>query len=205
MDNEDEELLRLLAESNLSPTTIDLIMRNKSGVSLTPQQIAAVKRHTDSIRISNADGTIPTTSAEKLLNWLTKDLKMSFVAVFGESDSLLSAKVRAVHRSNIQCSTSSPTAENLPLDLSVADSAEADTEIKLYMKASGASRIKVLLGCAWVSDQNVENFVKFPEVLSGDTTHKTNSSKMPLHLYTGLNSEGKLFPVMHVFMPSKQQ
>jgi hypothetical protein len=60
----ERQLLDLLATMNLSPLTIQLIMKDGSGHSLTKTQIASVKHHTASTLVSNEDGSIPVTASQ---------------------------------------------------------------------------------------------------------------------------------------------
>ena len=66
---------------------------------------------------------------------------------------------------------------------------------------SGADRI--LLGAAWVDDANYQQFLRFPEVLFIDSTHKTNNEARPLLLLCGRDQNGKAFVVARIFMPNE--
>ena len=82
---------------------------------------------------------------------------------------------------------------------------QAQQEVALLQQCTKAKRFTTLLGVAWVTDQSIQNFSKFPEVISGDTTHKVNNCWMPLHTFVGKNSENSTFQIMWVFMASEQQ
>ena len=64
---------------------------------------------------------------------------------------------------------------------------------------------RLLLLCAWVSDESQRMTDMFPEVMSGDDTEETNSEERPLYTLLGFDNENKVFPVMSAFMPSKAQ
>jgi len=205
LNSSDREMFDVLAKCNLPPSLIEMVMEMKTGKSITDSQIQQAKRDCADAMINTEDGSKATTSAERLVNYLKSDPMISYVIVYGESTGWMSRKVRTVHRLTGQLAVRDQPGESETEGF--ADSGantEAGEHINLLQKATNRSTIKVLLGAAWVRDSSLLNYCMFPEVLCGDTTHKTNNSKMPLHIYTGRDSEGSIFPVMWVFMPCEQ-
>ena len=62
---------------------------------------------------------------------------------------------------------------------------------------------KVLLGAAWTDEDGFRQFLRFPEVLFCDTTHKTNNEARPLLLVCGRDQNGNAFIVVRIFMPNE--
>ena len=62
---------------------------------------------------------------------------------------------------------------------------------------------QVLLGAAWVDDASYQQFLRYPEVLFIDSTHKTNNEARPLLLICGRDQNGKAFVVARIFMPNE--
>ena len=62
---------------------------------------------------------------------------------------------------------------------------------------------KVLLGAAWVDEDSRRQFLRFPEVLFIDSTHKTNNEGRPLLQVCGRDSRGRAYVVVRIFMPNE--
>ena len=62
---------------------------------------------------------------------------------------------------------------------------------------------RILLGAGWVDKEAHSQFLRFPEVLFIDSTHKTNNEARPLLMICGRDQCGKVFVVARVFMPNE--
>ena len=62
----------------------------------------------------------------------------------------------------------------------------------------------VLLGFAWVTDEELSLIQRFPEYLSADVTERTNIEKRGLFLLTGLDGNNSTFIGLHAFIPNAQ-
>ena len=62
---------------------------------------------------------------------------------------------------------------------------------------------RILLGAGWVDKEAHSQFLRFPEVLFIDSTHKTNNEARPLLMICGRDQCGKAFVVARVFMPNE--
>ena len=61
----------------------------------------------------------------------------------------------------------------------------------------------ILLGAAWVDEDGYQQFLRFPEVLFIDATHKTNNEDRPLLQISGQDQNGHAFVVVRIFMPNE--
>ncbi|CAJ1964434.1 unnamed protein product [Cylindrotheca closterium] len=82
---------------------------------------------------------------------------------------------------------------------------EAEEHMKTLQHTILLSGNRVMLGAAWMDENNYRQFLCYPEVLFIDATHKTNNEGRPLLLICGRDSAGKAFVVIHVFMPNESQ
>ena len=61
-----------------------------------------------------------------------------------------------------------------------------------------------MMGIAWVIPNERTSFEMFPEVLTVDTTTKSNNEHRPLLTIAAKNSYGKMFTVLRAFLPNEQ-
>ena len=197
----DLDLFRTLVNANLSPRTVAQVMLLKTGKQIDAKQVSNFRHQCHECFVTNEDGSKPNSSAQRVLNYVRNDPEISYVAVMGGSMHMMSPSLRMLH---LKSGCNEIQVGLTPEDMSHYHE-EAAEEVALMQRVTKTTKVTMLLGLAWVTDQSLRNFCMFPEVLSGDTTHKVNSSKMPLHTYVGKNSENQIFPVMHAFMSSEQQ
>lgn len=62
---------------------------------------------------------------------------------------------------------------------------------------------KLLLCCAWITDQQISHFKKHPEVFTLDVTFGTNSEKRPLARATAMSYNSKNLPFFNCFMAAE--
>jgi len=72
------------------------------------------------------------------------------------------------------------------------------------LKVNDGESVKILLACAWCSDEDLKTWHLFPEVLTVDTTMKTNNEKRSLFSGTIIDHNGKIQQVLKMFLPSEQ-
>jgi hypothetical protein len=60
-----------------------------------------------------------------------------------------------------------------------------------------------LLCVDWVSDEDLRHITMFPEVLSIDTSYRTNREKRPLLVFAGTDHNRKNFTAIRAFLPSE--
>jgi hypothetical protein len=61
----------------------------------------------------------------------------------------------------------------------------------------------MLLFVAWGSGEDLRHITMFPEVLSIDTTYRTNRENRPLLVFAGTYNNRKNFTALHEFLPSE--
>jgi hypothetical protein len=61
----------------------------------------------------------------------------------------------------------------------------------------------ILLSAAWVDEEAWREFMCYPEVLFIEFTHGTNNESHLLLNLVGKNSNGKVFPLVRIFMPNE--
>jgi hypothetical protein len=71
------------------------------------------------------------------------------------------------------------------------------------MKDFGIDATRILLGAAWVDEDNWREFLRYPECLFVDSTHGTNNESRPLLQLVGRDSDGKGFTICRIFMPNE--
>ncbi|CAJ1931399.1 unnamed protein product [Cylindrotheca closterium] len=81
------------------------------------------------------------------------------------------------------------------------------SEIRLHLNSKcpwvNSNRSRVLIGASWMVEEDKRQFLRYPEVLFMDATHKTNNEGRPLLLICGRDSDGKAFVILRVFMPNE--
>ena len=84
----------------------------------------------------------------------------------------------------------------------LTDASNASREINQDLQIDVSSK-RVLLGAAWIDMEAYRLFLRFPEILFVDSTHKTNNEGRPLLLMCGRDQNGKAFVVCRIFMPNE--
>jgi hypothetical protein len=80
---------------------------------------------------------------------------------------------------------------------------ELDIEEIRESQAIGIDQ-QVLLGFAWVTNEELSLVQRFPEYLSADVTERTNIEKRGMFLVTGLDGNNKIFIGTHAYIPNAQ-
>jgi len=78
-------------------------------------------------------------------------------------------------------------------------------KIRENLEVKNGKGVKVLLACAWSTDEELVTWSLFPETVSMDTTFKTNNEKRALFTVTCLDNNRKALHVMSIFVPSEQK
>ena len=76
-------------------------------------------------------------------------------------------------------------------------------EIRRSLMVSNGSRL--LLGIAWITDDELRLCKQFPKVFFGDTTFGSNKEKRPLFILGGKTSCDNLFTALRCFMPNERK
>jgi hypothetical protein len=61
---------------------------------------------------------------------------------------------------------------------------------------------EILLSFAWVSKEELEMLLKFPQIIAFDTTEKTNIERRSLFLGVGQTGSGRIFICLHCYLPN---
>lgn len=90
--------------------------------------------------------------------------------------------------------------EKIPLaPLGIEDYCHQREVLKKYK----CSNFKILIAAACMSPEEFCDYMRFPEVIFVDATHKTNNEGRPLFLVFGRDSNGKAFIIIKIFMPNE--
>ncbi len=71
------------------------------------------------------------------------------------------------------------------------------------LKAPWLTKTKVMVGASWMDQAAYRLFLRFPEVLFIDSTHKTNNEGRPLLQICAKDSDAKAFTILRVLMPNE--
>ena len=80
---------------------------------------------------------------------------------------------------------------------------EQGQERERRLESYRLSKLRVMVGAAWMRREDLLKFLRFPEVLFIDATHKSNNEGRPLLLICGRDSNGKVFVVLRILMPNE--
>ena len=91
----------------------------------------------------------------------------------------------------------------------VEDVADIDEEmsdqVKNMVKGLALGHGQFLLAAACVTKESKLNHIKFPWLLGGDETFRTNAEKHPLARLVGMSTSNNTLPLMNLLIPSKQK
>ncbi len=96
-------------------------------------------------------------------------------------------------------------AERLPVSVPMDQLIDQTKQRRLLFALPWLSKSRMLVGAAWMRDDDYCKFLRFPEVLFMDSTHKSNNESRPLLLICGRDSDGTSFVIIRVFMPNETQ
>jgi len=80
---------------------------------------------------------------------------------------------------------------------------EAEERLKAVAASTLLQRNRVMLSAAWMLDADYRQFLRNPEVLFIDATHKSNNEGRPLLLICGRDCEGNAFVIIQIFLPNE--
>eukprot|EP00978_Attheya_sp_CCMP212_P018362 scaffold50129_cov49-Attheya_sp.AAC.1 len=122
--------------------------------------------------------------ADRLIDFLKKEPTISFIILYDDVGStLIGGKPKGRPKLN-----EVPAKENVILS-----------------QYSSPENEKVLVGVAWVAEDEQRLFHCFPEVSFVDTTSQTNNELQPLLIMCGKDSDAKPFVTLRFIMPSEQR
>ena len=78
-------------------------------------------------------------------------------------------------------------------------------QVKNVVKGLDLGDGQFLLAVAWVTKESKLNHIKFPWLLGGDETFRTNAEKRPLARLVGMNMNNNILPFANSFIPSQQK
>ena len=78
-------------------------------------------------------------------------------------------------------------------------------QVKNVAKSLSIGDGKCLLAVAWVTKESKLMHMKFPWLLGGDESFRTNAEKRPLTRLCGMNTNNEILPFVNAFIPSAQK
>lgn len=192
----------------------------------TPTQLEALKRSEQQMSC-NPETPLTTpnlTPAERLFNYLQSEKDLSYCALFANVD--IGGALVTVNKKRGEGSQSRNTVQFTGLEMSSAQTnGQCDSEIiqpgnlvtvgetdtprshtervlgALTIGGSGDGKKKLLLGVAWVSDEQRRLAMCFPEAWGVDVTFGTNAEQRPLKSATLKMSTNQTMTHFHSFLP----
>jgi hypothetical protein len=222
---EELEEISQFATASGNPRITRKIMKFKSGIELTRQQIHYIKRKVNGDELEG-----PGSSADKLLTYLRSRSDISFYCVYDQfRTDLISTRnkgrpttkeeahkrkehelVEMVRLSDLykkgkeDTATTNKEVHSLLTGVKDKNSIFLDAlDVREALRVEDGER--VLLAVAWVCDAECRLFRLFPEVTFWDSAQKTNREKRPLFLACAKDSENRSFTYLRAFMPSECQ
>lgn len=220
---EDKEQSDAMLVSRIKPTQVENYQNQKLGYSLTKSQyrynllqqkkeqrrkkredfLQKVMLNPDISMIVGADDIVRSpehlkSPADKLLHDLDTDEFSSYVAIYASYETTQ----LTIYQKSKELSNHEIVKVN-PKDVADStDSAELSARaIRNGLSITGTGLI--LLGIIWTDEDSARRFLMYPEIMSCDTTMKTNSEKRPLVLMAGKDAFNRTFSHTWGFLPSQ--
>ena len=184
-----------LLENNMPTAMVDEWLSLVSGNKLSKDSIKSLRQSVMYTK-HNSDGTRDTT-AQKLIHNLQTTENCEYIILTGGYD-------EALDRVRITKPRKSKRSKEVMEDVTAIDE-EMEDQVKNVVKGLALGRGQFLLAVAWVTKESKLNHIKFPWVLGGDETFRTNAEKRPLARLVGMNTNNNVLPFVNSFIPSKQK
>ena len=211
------KLVQSMHKAELNRSSVRNLVFQKSGVVLTGDQIAHIKRRLANPNIVSAPGV--SKKGNELLDVLGKEPGIKFCLLFHDAPEhvkksmpLIVGRGKRPERGTISCETydgADQTNDGLEGVRSTsaivdqADGAHEDAEV-IRMEHKIGSKGRLLLAIVWVTAEGASNFAKYPETLGADTTWGTNVERRPCIQFVGKDGMGRSFPAVQGFLPHEK-
>jgi hypothetical protein len=221
LSDETVQLVQSMHKAQLNRSSVRNLVFQKSGVVLTGDQIALIKRRLAGPNIVNAPGV--SKKVNDLLDVLGKEPNLKFCLLFHDAPEHIKKSMPLIvgkggkrqmkpKRGSISCETydgADQTKDGLEgvrcVSAVVDDAVGAHEEAELIrMEHKIGSKGRLLLAIVWATADGIANFAKYPETLGGDTTWGTNAERRPLIQFVGTDGMGRSFPAVQGFLPHEK-
>jgi hypothetical protein len=218
LSDETVELVQSMHKAELNRSSVRNLVYQKSGVVLTGDQIAHIKRRLADPNIVNAPGV--SKKVNELLDVLGKEPDIKFCLLFHDAPEhikksmplIVRRKDKRPKRGTISCETydgadqTKDGLEGVACTSAIVDEVDgAHEEAELIrMEHKIGAKGRLLLAIVWVTADGVSNFAKYPETLGADTTWGTNVERRPCIQFVGKDGMGRSFPACQGFLPHEK-
>ena len=196
---------------HLDSSIVNAIIQRNNGENMTPSQVRYWCRVNVSIPVS-IDETVNFTVGERIFNWLLSQKDISFDLVWADPDEAglyvtFYGKVK-LKRTHVASQTRESVTEELPegaLEHPMEDVCSPEAWSCSMMNALSfmyQGRKQILVGVAFVTDDQRRMANCFPEAAGMDVQFGTNQEKRNLLIMTVKTSENRINCIFQYFMPS---
>lgn len=182
-----------LIENDVDPQGIINLVKEKYNLVLTKEKLRLLKNDSLDKKIHTYIDVQNPSSMDKLIATLKATKGVSFVYVTHDQNS---GFVSYVQRKKKTVETALPEEK-----IGVSSSSMEDWRSSLKV----GSDFKVLVSIAWAMDEEVQEFIKFPEYSACDVTFGLNKQQRNMALLVVVDNNNNVSTVGRCYMPSKER